>query len=388
MSTKSPSGDAICESDDEEDLPRHPPVLSSFDLAGVAEYIKTHRCKNVIVMAGAGISVSAGLPDFRTPGTGLYDNLAKYNLPEPTAVFNINFFRENPAPFYMLARELFPGQYRPTPTHNFIRLLHDKGILLRCFTQNIDSLEAEAGIPKDKIVAAHGNFDSATCIDTGAAVPIDEVRKAIMAGEEGWRAMNAKHGGLVKPDISFFGEKLPDRFCEFLVCGREGEEREEQEVEETWRQCSPNTRALNPQSLNHGPLTLSQFHGHNPQSQNTKPLTDELAGLKEDSTGGDFARCDMLIVMGTSLLVQPFASLIDRVPATCPRLLLNRQPVSLYNPVLAQLSGEPTGFRYSCQRHTRTPHLATLNPQPSTPNPQSPTPDPQPSTHAAAPQSL
>jgi NAD-dependent SIR2 family protein deacetylase len=207
-------GAKLCAGDSEgEEMmpPPHPRVLKSFDLEGLAEYINTN-CKNVIVMAGAGISVSAGLPDFRTPGTGLYDNLAKYNLPEPTAVFNINFFRGNPAPFYMLAKELFPGQYKPTPTHNFIRLLNDRGLLLRCFTQNIDSLEAEAGIPKDKIVAAHGNFDSATCIDTGQKVPVEEVRAAIMAGPEGYAAMNAKYGGLVKPDISFFGEKLPDRF--------------------------------------------------------------------------------------------------------------------------------------------------------------------------------
>lgn len=271
--------------DDEALLPPHPPVLSQFDLQGVAEYIRTKDCRNIVVMAGAGISVSAGLPDFRTPGTGLYDNLAKYNLPEPTAVFNINFFRQNPAPFYMLAKELFPGQYKPTPTHNFIRLLHDQGRLLRCFTQNIDSLEAEAGIPADKLVACHGNFDTATCIDTGKRVAIAEVREAIMAGEEGWRAMNAKHCGLVKPDISFFGEKLPDRFY-------------------------------------------------------------ELAGLKEDFAECDFDRCDLLIVMGTSLVVQPFASLIDKVPDTCPRLLLNRQPVAKFNPVLALMTGDATGFRF------------------------------------------
>ena len=207
-------GAKLCAGDSEgEEVmpPPHPRVLKSFDLEGLGEYIKTN-CKNIIVMCGAGISVSAGIPDFRTPGTGLYDNLAKYNLPEPTAVFNINFFRGNPAPFYMLAKELFPGQYKPTPTHNFIRLLNDRGLLLRCFTQNIDSLEAEAGIPKEKIVAAHGNFDSATCIDTGEKVPVEEVRAAIMAGPEGYAAMNAKYGGLVKPDISFFGEKLPDRF--------------------------------------------------------------------------------------------------------------------------------------------------------------------------------
>ena len=226
--------------------------LSSLDLEGVAAIIKEGRCKNIIVMSGAGVSTSAGIPDFRTPGTGLYDNLAKYNLPEPTAVFNIDFFRENPAPFYQLAKELFPGQYKPTPTHNFIRLLHDRGLLLRCFTQNIDSLEAEAGIPKDKIVAAHGNFDTATCIDTGQKVDVEEVREAIMAGPEGYTAMNAKYGGLVKPDIVFFGEKLPDRFYE---------------------------RA-----------------GMNPM--NGEPTSDS-----------DFDKCDLLIVMGTSLVVQ--VSLLD-----------------------------------------------------------------------------
>lgn len=57
-------------------------------------------------------------------------------------------------------QELFPGTFVPTPAHFFIKLLHDKGLLLRCFTQNIDSLENQAGLPKEAIVAAHGNFDS------------------------------------------------------------------------------------------------------------------------------------------------------------------------------------------------------------------------------------
>lgn len=165
---------------DEKPIPTTP-VLKSFNLAGVVDYIQKEKPQNVIIMAGAGISCSAGIPDFRTKGTGLYSKLEKYGLPHPEAIFELDFFRNNPEPFYTLARELFPsGKYMPTPAHYFIKLLHEKGILLRCFTQNIDSLESLAGLPTHKLVAAHGNFDSATCIDTGEKVPIDEVEKAFL----------------------------------------------------------------------------------------------------------------------------------------------------------------------------------------------------------------
>ena len=62
------------------------------------------KAKRIICMCGAGLSVSAGIPDFRTPGTGLYSNLQKFKLPYPEAVFEINYFRSNPAPFFMLAK--------------------------------------------------------------------------------------------------------------------------------------------------------------------------------------------------------------------------------------------------------------------------------------------
>lgn len=66
-------------------------VLKSFDLQGAAEYM--NKCSNIVIMAGAGISTSAGIPDFRSPGTGLYSQLEKYNLPFPEAVFHLDFFR-------------------------------------------------------------------------------------------------------------------------------------------------------------------------------------------------------------------------------------------------------------------------------------------------------
>lgn len=73
------------------DKPAEDPVLKSFDLKTAAEYMS--KCSNVVVMAGAGISTSAGIPDFRSPGTGLYSQLEKYNLPYPEAVFHLDFFR-------------------------------------------------------------------------------------------------------------------------------------------------------------------------------------------------------------------------------------------------------------------------------------------------------
>ena len=97
------------------------------------------------------------------------------------------------------------------------RVRAEQGRLRRCFTQNIDSLEAAAGVPADLIVAAHGNFDGCKCIETGEAVPVDEMRRAIMAGKhapDGWQALAEKYGGLCKPDIVFFGESLPRRFFE------------------------------------------------------------------------------------------------------------------------------------------------------------------------------
>ena len=66
--------------------------------------LRAGKAKRIVCMVGAGISVAAGIPDFRSPETGLYSQLAKYDLPHPHAVFELNYFREKPAPFYMLAK--------------------------------------------------------------------------------------------------------------------------------------------------------------------------------------------------------------------------------------------------------------------------------------------
>jgi NAD-dependent histone deacetylase SIR2 len=232
-----------------------PTTLSGRTLDALASYIKSGKVKKIVVMTGAGISTSAGIPDFRSPETGLYANLARLNLPYAEAVFDISYFRSKPEPFYALAHELYPGKYRPTVTHSFIRLLHDKGLLLKVFTQNIDCLEREAGVPDDKMIEAHGSFARQSCIECKAPYPDADIRAHIDAKTIP-RCYECK--GLVKPEIVFFGEQLPAAF--FAARGA-------------------------------------------PQE------------------------ADLCIVMGTSLTVQPFASLPGLCREGVPRVLINKERV-------------------------------------------------------------
>ncbi|KAH8170060.1 sir2 family protein [Sarocladium implicatum] len=188
-----------------------PRNLSARTIDAVAEYIQSGKVKRIVVLTGAGISTAAGIPDFRSPKTGLYSNLARLNLPHAEAVFDIDYFRENPDPFYILANELYPGKFYPTISHAFISLLAKKGLLQMLFTQNIDCLERRAGVPSEKVVEAHGSFATQRCIDCKTEYPDDEMKEHVFANKVP-RCKEDGCGGLVKPDIVFFGEPLPKRF--------------------------------------------------------------------------------------------------------------------------------------------------------------------------------
>lgn len=144
-----------------------------------------------------------------------YDNLQRYNLPFPEAVFDLGFYRFNRQPFTSLARELWPGVsgISPTLSHSFIRLLQDKDILLRNYTQNIDGLEVLAGVSPEKMVECHGHFRTAACIDCKTPYDGDLCKSKFL---EGIPPICNSCGGLVKPDIVFFGESLPNRFTSMI----------------------------------------------------------------------------------------------------------------------------------------------------------------------------
>lgn len=101
----------------------------------IANSLREGTYRRVLVVSGAGVSCSAGIPDFRTPGSGLYSKLHEYRLPYPEAIFEIDFFRQNSQPFVTLAKEIWPGvKYRPTITHCFFSLLDRKRLLQRLYT--------------------------------------------------------------------------------------------------------------------------------------------------------------------------------------------------------------------------------------------------------------
>lgn len=84
--------------------------------------LKNKKFKKIVFLTGAGMSVTAGIPDFRTKGTGLYSQLEKYNLPQPESVFEISFFKQNPKPFYILSKAFLTTRYiQPSTTCSFQR---------------------------------------------------------------------------------------------------------------------------------------------------------------------------------------------------------------------------------------------------------------------------
>ena len=108
--------------------------------------MKAKKYEKIVVLTGAGISVSAGIPDFRSPGSGIYANLQKYKLSRPEELFTLKYFFEYPHVFYDFAKEFDLENYEPTPTHYFIRMLELKGLLHLNLTQNIDNLEEKTGL--------------------------------------------------------------------------------------------------------------------------------------------------------------------------------------------------------------------------------------------------
>ncbi|XP_035028891.2 LOW QUALITY PROTEIN: NAD-dependent protein deacetylase sirtuin-1 [Hippoglossus stenolepis] len=171
-----------------------------------------HESKRILVLTGAGVSVSCGIPDFRSRD-GIYARLAVDfpDLPDPQAMFDIEYFRRDPRPFFKFAKEIYPGQFQPSPCHKFISMLDKRGKLLRNYTQNIDTLEQVAGV--QRIIQCHGSFATASCLVCKHTVDCEAIREDIFnqVVPHCPRCPDIPLA-IMKPDIVFFGENLPEMF--------------------------------------------------------------------------------------------------------------------------------------------------------------------------------
>ncbi len=164
----------------------------------LAELIRESSC--TVALTGAGISVPSGIPDFRTPGEGIWEKV------DPMEVAHIDAFRRDPARFWGFYRERLQmlGDKQPNGAHLALAELERRDLLDGLITQNIDTLHTRAG--SERVIEVHGSIRTASCQGCGDEVPMGEVEG--LFGEDG-AAICARCGGYLKPDVVLFGEMLP-----------------------------------------------------------------------------------------------------------------------------------------------------------------------------------
>lgn len=169
----------------------------SFPPEACARALRESRC--TVTLTGAGVSTAAGIPDFRGP-QGLYVT-RRY---DPEAVFDITAFRRNPAPFYEFTRDFLAAldELEPTFTHVLLAQLETAGLLDTLITQNVDPLHQRAG--SRHVVSIHGDYWTSHCMHCGRSFTLDEVQ-ALLATSE---VPHCSCGGVIKPDVVFFGEPV------------------------------------------------------------------------------------------------------------------------------------------------------------------------------------
>jgi NAD-dependent protein deacetylase/lipoamidase len=174
--------------------------IATVAVGGLAELIR--ESSRTVALTGAGISVPSGIPDFRTPETGLWANV------DPMEVAHIDVFERDPARFWSYYRPRFQslGDKRPNAAHEALAELERRGLLDGVITQNIDRLHNGAG--SRNVVEVHGSIETSSCRGCGTSYGIDEVET--LFGADGV-ATCAACSAPVKPDVVLFGELLPEQ---------------------------------------------------------------------------------------------------------------------------------------------------------------------------------
>lgn len=157
--------------------------------------------RSVVALTGAGISVPSGIPDFRSPGTGLWEKV------NPMEVAHIDAFHEDPARFWRFYGERFAtlADKRPNGAHRALVAMEAIGRLDGVITQNVDMLHTSAGTRE--LVEVHGSIATCSCLACGEIVALEDARGRLLADADGIPRCGACEEPL-KPDVVLFGELL------------------------------------------------------------------------------------------------------------------------------------------------------------------------------------
>ncbi len=159
--------------------------------------------ERAVVLTGAGVSVPSGIPDFRSPRTGLWENV------DPMEVAHIDAWRRDPDRFWHFYGDRFASlvDKRPNDAHRALAELERRGRIKAVITQNIDRLHRVAGT--QRLIEVHGSIECSVCVDCGGRFTLERVTEQLRA-----------HDGApecpccftpLKPDVTLFGEMLPER---------------------------------------------------------------------------------------------------------------------------------------------------------------------------------
>jgi NAD-dependent deacetylase len=175
-------------------------VATGSDTARLAELIR--GAGSVVALTGAGISVPSGIPDFRSPGSGLWENV------DPMEVAHIDAWRADPERFWHFYGSRFQTlrDKQPNGAHEVLVELERRGTLDGVITQNIDRLHKRAG--QRELVEVHGTIDTSSCLACRSAYPLEDVQRRLDDSPVSVPCCDC--GEPLKPDVVLFGEFLPD----------------------------------------------------------------------------------------------------------------------------------------------------------------------------------
>ena len=165
------------------------------------------------VLTGAGISTESGIPDFRSPGTGLWEKM------DPMEFSSVEGLRRNPRAFFTHGLQTIDAilNAQPNTGHIVLGQLQQARLIGPIVTQNVDDLHRRGGAIH--YYEVHGHFRTASCMSCRNQVPISEVVSQVERGQI--PPVCGYCGGTLKPDVVLFGDMMPADYQEAsLLAGR------------------------------------------------------------------------------------------------------------------------------------------------------------------------